>query len=228
MTTLLFYKPYGVVSTFADDEPDAGRRTLRDYVDVPGLSEAGRLDHDSEGLLVLTDDGDLAHRLTHPQFAHPKTYCAQVEGIATDTALEPMRHGIVIGGRHTLPAVVSIIPPPQLPPRSKPVRSDSPTTWLQIELREGKKRQIRHMTAAVGFPTLRLVRVAIGPLALGDMQPGQWRALSDAELNSLQQSLSVRPAGRRATHSRATPRGHTTQGASAWTSRPSRRPPRRA
>ncbi len=194
MTTLLFYKPFEVVSSFTDDEPGADRRTLKDYVDVPGVFEAGRLDRDSEGLLVLTDDGDLAHELTHPRFEHPKTYYAQVEGVATDEALAPLRRGSVVHGAQTRPAEVALIPPPALPPRSKPVRDDHPTTWLKITLREGKKRQIRHMTAAVGFPTLRLVRVAIGPLALGGLQPGQWRRLTEAEVRKLKRSLAAPPA----------------------------------
>ncbi len=203
MTTLLFYKPYEVVSSFTDEEPGADRRTLKDYVDVPGVYAAGRLDRDSEGLLVLTDDGDLAHALTHPHFEHPKTYYVQVEGVAGDAALAPLRRGVVVQGAQTRSAEVAIIAPPDLPPRSKPVRDYHPTTWLKIVLREGKKRQIRHMTAAVGFPTLRLVRVAIGPLKLGNLQPGQWRCLSGEELRALKRSLAA-PAAR-PTKTRRTP-----------------------
>lgn len=179
MTVLLFYKPYDVLSTFTGE---AGRATLKDYIPVPGVYAAGRLDRDSEGLLLLTDDGALIRRLTDPRFDHPKTYLAQVEGIVTPEAVAALRRGVTIaGGYRTRPAEVEAVTEPDLPPRSRPVRGYHPTTWLRIVLREGKKRQIRHMTAAVGFPTLRLVRVAIGPLTLGNLKPGEWRALSRAD-----------------------------------------------
>ena len=176
-----------MLSTFTDE---AGRATLKDFVPVPGVYAAGRLDRDSEGLLLLTDDGELIHRLTDPRYDHPKMYWVQVEGIATPEAVERLRRGVTIQGVKTRPAEVEVIPEPDLPPRSKPVRGYHPTTWLAIVLREGKKRQIRHMTAAVGFPTLRLVRVAIGGLALGNLQPGEWRKLTAAEVRELKGEIN--------------------------------------
>ncbi len=189
MRYILFYKPYDVLSTFTDEE-GSGRATLKDYIPVPDVYAAGRLDRDSEGLLFLTDDGELAHRLTHPHFEHPKTYYVQVEGVATPAAVAQLRRGVLVKGEKTRPAKVDVIPAPDLPPRSQPVRGYHPTSWLQIILREGRKRQVRHMTAAVGFPTLRLVRVALGPLTLGDLQPGQWRELTVAELRALRRGLA--------------------------------------
>ncbi|HEX7976421.1 MAG TPA: pseudouridine synthase, partial [Anaerolineales bacterium] len=179
---LAFFKPYEVLSQFTDD---AGRATLKDYIPVEGVYAAGRLDYRSEGLLLLSDDGLLIQRLTDPRFEHTKTYLAQVEGIVTLEALRSMQEEIVLPGFQTRPAGVEAIPPPELPPRSKPVRDYHPTSWLRIELKEGKKHQVRRMTAAVGFPTLRLVRVAIGPLELGSLQPGDWRWLSPEEIRLL-------------------------------------------
>lgn len=179
---IIFNKPYGVLSAFSDDE---GRPTLSDYIDVPDVYAAGRLDLDSEGLLLLTDDGELSHRLTDPKFDHTKTYCAQVEGVVDDRSLDPIRQGIIVRGRQLKPAPVTIIDDPIFPPRSKPVRDYHPTTWLKIILREGKKHQIRHMTAAVGYPTLRLVRVAIGSIELGELPAGEWRELTSDEVQQL-------------------------------------------
>ncbi|MEJ5241266.1 MAG: pseudouridine synthase [Anaerolineales bacterium] len=195
MPTLLFYKPYGMLSSFTDE--GTGHPTLKDCIPIPGVYAAGRLDRDSEGLLLLTDDGDLIHRLTHPRYHLPKTYYVQVEGIPTEEALESLRRGVLIRGYRTLPAEVRLIPEPDLPPRSKPVTPHGPTTWLEIRLREGKKRQIRHMTAAVGFPTLRLVRVAIGPLTLEGLQPGEWRFLTATELQTLRRALQATREQRR-------------------------------
>lgn len=179
---LIFNKPYGVLSTFTDPE---GRPTLSRYIDVPEAYAAGRLDFDSEGLLLLTDDGELIHRLTDPKFDHAKTYYAQVEGVVEESKLEPIRKGAIVGGQKLKPAQVSIIDDPSFPPRSKPVRNYHPTTWLKIILREGKKHQVRRMTAAVGHPTLRLVRVAIGPIDLGELPQGQWRELDSTEVAQL-------------------------------------------
>jgi len=179
---LAFYKPYGVLCAFTDSQ---GRPTLKDYIPVPGVYAAGRLDRDSEGLLLLTDDGRLAHRLTDPYYHHAKVYWVQVEGEITPQAMEQLARGVVVKGRRTRPCRVVKIPEPHLPPRDKPVTPHAPPSWIQITLTEGKKRQIRHMTAAVGFPTLRLVRVAIGPIRLGDLQPGQWRWLSAEEQDML-------------------------------------------
>jgi 23S rRNA pseudouridine2457 synthase len=179
---LLFNKPYGVLSQFTDA---AGRLTLKEYIDVPGVYAAGRLDYDSEGLLLLTDDGGLIRRLTDPRFHLPKTYLVQVEGLVTPEAIQKLETGLLIQGYHTRPCQAQAIPEPDLPPRPKPITPHAPTCWLRIVLHEGKKRQVRHMTAAVGLPTLRLVRLAIGPLELGSLQPGQWRALRGEEVTGL-------------------------------------------
>jgi 23S rRNA pseudouridine2457 synthase len=171
-------KPYDVLCQFTDRE---GRATLADYVDVPQVYPAGRLDRDSEGLLLLTDDGALAHRLTDPRHKQPKTYLVQVEGVPTQTALEALRRGVTLKDGPTRPAQVELLAkaPGWLWPRHPPVRfrKTVPTSWLQIILREGRNRQVRRMTAAVGLPTLRLVRVRIGEHELGDLAPGQWRRL---------------------------------------------------
>lgn len=176
---IAFHKPYGVLTAFTDPE---GRETLKQYIDVPGVYPAGRLDFDSEGLLLLTDDGRLAHRLTDPAFKHTKTYLVQVEGTPTSEALVQMQRGVAVKGYQTRRAQVLVVPEPTLPERRKPVTPHGPTAWLRIVLREGKKRQVRHMTAAVGLPTLRLVRVAIGQLSLGELAPGQWRDLTTEEV----------------------------------------------
>lgn len=185
MPTLAFFKPYGVVSHFTDQ---GGQTTLADYIPLPGVYAAGRLDKDSEGLLLLTSDGPLAHRITSPRHNLAKTYLAQVERLPDEAALEALRQGVIIEGAKTLPAQVEMLPEePILPPRPAPIRhrKNVPTAWLKITLMEGRNRQIRHMTAAVGHPTLRLVRIAIGPVTLGDLAPGQWRELSAEEVKSL-------------------------------------------
>jgi 23S rRNA pseudouridine2457 synthase len=209
---LLLNKPYSVLCAFTD--PDHDRRggdkrpTLADYVDVPGVYPAGRLDLDSEGLVLLTGDGWLIHRLGHPRYEHPKTYLVQVEGVPGADALARLRVGVPVKGQTTAPAQAELLPePPDLPPRSKPIRyrKSVPTAWLRLVLTEGKKRQVRHMTAAVGYPTLRLVRVGIGPLELGALRPGEWRDLSPDELEVLR-GILVRSSGfgpglgRRASH----------------------------
>jgi 23S rRNA pseudouridine2457 synthase len=179
---LLFHKPYGVLSSFTDP---SGRETLKAYIDVPGVYSAGRLDYDSEGLLLLTDDGALIKRLTDPAHHLPKTYWVQVEGLITPEALDQLSRGVTIQGWQTLPSTARLIPEPDLPPRDKPITPHKPPCWIELTLTEGKKRQIRHMTASVGFPTLRLVRFAIGPLKLGSLQPGEWRWLKEDELAAL-------------------------------------------
>lgn len=187
---VLFFKPYNVLSTFTDPE---GRPTLADHVPVPDIYAAGRLDYDSEGLLLLTDDGDLAHRLTDPRHKLPKTYLVQVENVPSAEAVAALRTGVTVKGELLAAAEVELLPvEPDLPPRSVPIRyrPTIPTAWLRIVLHEGKKRQIRHMTAAAGHPTLRLVRVAIGPLSLAGLQPGQWRDLTAAELQALKGALN--------------------------------------
>ena len=183
MSTIIFNKPYGVLSQFTDE----GTRhpTLKEYINVPGVYAAGRLDCDSEGLLLLTDDGSLIKRLTDPKHHVEKTYWVLVEGNPTQDALDRLRSGIKLKGFTTQDAKVRIILDPNLPPRSKPVTPHGPTSWLEIKLREGKKRQIRHMTASVKLFTLRLVRVAIGPIQLDDLKLGEWRELTDREIKNL-------------------------------------------
>jgi 23S rRNA pseudouridine2457 synthase len=180
-----FFKPYEVLSQFTDAE---GRATLKDFVPLAGIYPVGRLDRDSEGLLLLTDDGALAHRLTDPRFEHPRTYLVQVERLPDLEALDALRRGVMLKDGRTRPAEAELLPePPALPDRPVPIRfrKNVLTAWLRLVLREGKNRQVRRMTAAVGHPTLRLVRVAIGPIELGGLSPGQWRDLSPDELAAL-------------------------------------------
>ena len=171
---VLVNKPYGVLTQFSDPK---GRRTLADCVPVPDVYPAGRLDADSEGLVVLTDDGALQHRITDPRHKLPKTYWVQVEGQPTRAALEAVREGVDLADGRTRPAKARVIAEPALWRREPPIRERRaiPTCWLEITLREGRNRQIRRMTAAVGFPTLRLVRVAVGPFRLDRLGPGEWR-----------------------------------------------------
>lgn len=183
MRYILFNKPYGVLSQFTDE--GTGHPTLKTYIDIPDVYAAGRLDRDSEGLLLLTNDGQLINRLTNPKQHVEKTYWALVEGVPTPEVLSSLENGIRLKGYTTRSAIVRLIPNPGLPPRSKPVTPHGPTSWLEIKLREGKKRQIRHMTAAVKLFTLRLVRVAIGSIWLGDLKPGDWRELTGDELKAI-------------------------------------------
>lgn len=185
--TLVFYKPFGIPSTFTDE---AGRKTLKDFIPVSDVYAAGRLDLASEGLLILTNDGGLIHRLTDPDHHLPKTYLVQVEGNATDEALHRLENGLVIDGVKTRRCRALVIPEPDLAAREKPITPHAPPSWLRIELIEGKKHQIRRMTAAVGLPTLRLVRVAIGPISLGDLHPGEWRELSSEEASLLRKKTA--------------------------------------
>lgn len=183
--TLAFYKPYDVLPCFTDP---AHRVTLGDFIQIPGVYAAGRLDKDSEGLMILTSDGGLAHRITDPTEKLPKMYLVQVERIPEEAALERLRRGIRLGDKRTRQALVRLLPQgPALPERPVPIRyrKNVPTAWLELTLREGMNRQVRRMTAAVGHPTLRLVRVAIGPITLDGLQPGQWRSLSTEELTAL-------------------------------------------
>jgi 23S rRNA pseudouridine2457 synthase len=176
-------KPYDVLCQFTDP---AGRATLADYVRVPGVYAAGRLDRDSEGLLLLTDDGKLAQRITDPRHALPKTYWAQVEGAADPAAWDRLRQGVTLNDGPTRPAEVECLPgePPGLWPRTPPIRfrAQIPTHWLQLTIREGRNRQVRRMTAAVGLPTLRLIRWAIGAIDLDGLTPGQWREVDPRQL----------------------------------------------
>ena len=183
MRYIIFNKPFGVLSQFTDE--GTGHPTLKSYIDVPDVYPAGRLDRDSEGLLFLTDNGSLIKRLTDPNHHIEKTYWVMVEGDPTKDKLVCLELGVKLKGYRTLPAKVRLVPEPSLPPRSKPVTPHGPTAWLEIKLREGKKRQIRHMTASVGLPTLRLIRVAIGRIQLGNLPTGNWRDLTQSELRRL-------------------------------------------
>jgi pseudouridine synthase len=186
-TYLKFFKPDEVLCQFTDS---GGRRTLKDFVQVPGVYAAGRLDYRSEGLLLLSDDGAMIQRLTDPRFEHPKTYLVQVEGELTTQALVALQTQIVVPGVQTRLASAEQIEPPDIPLRERPVRAYHPTSWLKIVLYEGKKHQVRRMTAAVGFPTLRLIRTAIGNISLSDLKPGEWRMLNAAELKSLRKTYA--------------------------------------
>ena len=170
---ILLNKPYDVLCQFSGGE---GRQTLADFVDVPRVYPAGRLDRDSEGLLLLTDDGKLQAKIANPQFKLPKTYFVQVEGIPTDEALEGLAKGVMLNDGPSRPADVARLDDPGLWPRNPPirVRNSIPDSWISLTIREGRNRQVRRMTAAIGHPTLRLVRVQIGDWSLGDLAPGQW------------------------------------------------------
>jgi len=230
---ILFYKPYNVLCQFTE-EGDRGegrgqkaegkrqdttltselanthvasppqRQTLKDYIPIPAVYPVGRLDQDSEGLMLLTNDGDFQHRLSHPKFQHPRTYWVQVERIPDEAALEQLRLGVTIQGYRTRLAEVRLLESePDLPPRDPPIRfrKNVPTAWLELTLTEGRNRQVRRMTASVGFPTLRLVRVGIVDLRLGNLEPGQWRDLLPAELERVQKVLRSRRGGRASTPS---------------------------
>ena len=185
MRYILLNKPYEVLTQFTDEH---GRATLKDFVPVPNVYPVGRLDFDSEGLLLLTDDKQLQHHLSDPRFKVPKTYWAQVEGIISAEALPQLRRGVQIKEGLTAPSGATELPEPaHLWPRNPPIRyrASIPTSWLEIQISQGMNRQVRKMCAAVGLPCLRLVRAAIGPLGLGELQPGQWRELAPEEVSSL-------------------------------------------
>lgn len=231
---LLFYKPFDVLCQFTN--PDGlACKTLKDFIDVPDVYSVGRLDRDSEGLLLLTNHGAMKHRLTHPQFQHPRTYWVQVERCPDEASLQQLRAGVTIkGGYQTRPAEVRLLTSePHLPPRLPPIRfrKTVPTAWLSLTLTEGRNRQVRRMTAAVGHPTLRLVRVGMGEvsadarslnesvvfkeekageaslglLTLGELQPGDWRDLSQAEIEQLPQIWAAAQGSARDTSRRRSP-----------------------
>ncbi len=174
---ILFNKPFGVLSQFTDTKSPSPRPTLSDFIDLPGVYPAGRLDRDSEGLLVLTDNGRLQARIADPKRRMEKTYLAQVEGAPQEADLEPLRQGLTLKDGPTRPATARLIAPPDLWPRDPPVRARKtvPDRWIEVTLTEGRNRQVRRMTAALGFPTLRLVRWRVGAWTLDGLGPGAWR-----------------------------------------------------
>jgi 23S rRNA pseudouridine2457 synthase len=209
------WKPYGVLSRFT---PTAGHASLAELGLPAGIYPVGRLDHDSEGLLLLTDDGPLAHRLSDPRYAHPRRYLAQVEGVPAAAALRALARGVEIQGKRTRPARVRALDAdPELPARPVPIRfrRSQPTSWLELELTEGRNRQVRRMTAAVGHPTLRLVRIAIGPLRLAalGLEPGEWRALAPQEERALR---SAAMASTSAAAPRAKSAGSSSRPSTQW------------
>ena len=198
----LLNKPFNVLSTFTDTE---GRETLASYIDTPGVYAAGRLDYDSEGLLILTADGELQHRLANPKFKLEKSYWVQVEGDINDAALQTLRSGVSLKDGQTRPAYAERLSEPDLWQREPPIRErkNQPTSWIELRISEGRNRQVRRMTAAVGFPTLRLVRVAIGPWRVDGLAPGCWRK----EQVNLPTRAKTKPAG----HSRDRAKRTTTK-----------------
>jgi 23S rRNA pseudouridine2457 synthase len=198
---LLFHKPYGVLSQFSSPHhPDtiSPHRALKDFGPFPsGVYPVGRLDAESEGLLILTDDKEVSYRLTEPRFSHPRTYLVQVEQIPDENALNVLRRGgMRFGNRPTRPASVRILEgDPVVSPRPVPIRrrKSVPTRWLEIILAEGMNRQVRRMTAAIGHPTLRLIRIAVGPVHLANLRPGEWRLLATQEISQLRKSLGLSP-----------------------------------
>ncbi|WP_124950654.1 pseudouridine synthase [Sulfuriferula thiophila] len=184
---ILFNKPYGVVCQFS---PDGKHPTLKDYIPITDVYAAGRLDTDSEGLLILTDDGRLQHQLAHPMHKLPKTYWVQVEGEVTDAALRNLAQGVDLADFITQPARVErMVEPAQLWSRTPPVRFRQliPTSWIALTITEGKNRQVRRMTAKVGFPTLRLIRAKIGEFGLDQLAPGQYRSIDENEISGILQ-----------------------------------------
>ena len=185
-------KPFGVLSSFTDS---LGKSTLAQYIPVPNVYSIGRLDYDSEGLMILTDDGQLSHQVANPRGKIWKSYLVQIERIPDPSALEQLRQGIVIRHQRTRPAKVSLLElEPTVWPRPVPIRfrKNVPTSWLLLQLHEGRNRQVRRMTAAVGHATLRLIRVAIGPIQLDSLKPGAWRDLEQKEVRALREACDER------------------------------------
>lgn len=211
-TLVLFNKPFRVMCQFTDENGDSSgnrRATLADWITIPAVYPAGRLDFDSEGLLLLTDDGQLQHRIASPRQKMPKTYWVQVEGEISERALQQLRTGVELKDGKTRPADVSAMEPPELWPRNPPVRhrESVPTSWVRITITEGKNRQVRRMTAAVGFPTLRLVRYGIGDWTLDGLSPGEFRQITvhapapPSHKPSRRTARSRKPTPRRTTRS---------------------------
>ena len=205
MSLILFNKPYGVISQFSEHEK---HKPLAEYISEPDFYPAGRLDHDSEGLLILTDEGPIQHCLSHPKHKLSKTYWVQVEGEITDSALAELEKGVRLKDGLTLPAKARKIEEPELWPRDPPVRYRAaiPTSWCELSICEGKNRQVRRMTAAVGFPTLRLVRYSIGEFSIDGLSPGEWRKIPTPQ-QLVQQANAIKLLGT-ARHRR---RNHTSR-----------------
>ncbi len=203
---IVFYKPYGVVCRFT---AEGGHRTLAEFGFPGGVYSAGRLDADSEGLLLLTNDKTLSHSLIEPKYGHRRVYCVQVERVPDPRALERLRRGMVVRGRRTLPALAELMEAVDFPPRDPPIRfrKHIPTCWLRLTLTEGKNRQVRRMTAAVGHPAVRLIRIHMASLSLEGLKPGEWRDLTKKEVRILQREVSDSPVRSRRTvyHSRVPP-----------------------
>jgi 23S rRNA pseudouridine2457 synthase len=196
MRLVLLNKPFRVLPQFTSADE---RRCLKDLISVPGMYPAGRLDYDSEGLMVLTDFGPWQARISQPGSPFPKRYLAQVEGLPDETTLEPLRRGVTLSDGPALPALARLVSePPWLWPRDPPIRQRRaiPTAWIELELREGRNRQVRRMTAAVGHPTLRLIRVAVGPWSVEGLAPGAWRDVPFAHVERALAAGRVRPSGR--------------------------------
>jgi 23S rRNA pseudouridine2457 synthase len=221
---IVFNKPFNVLSQFTDRD---GRRTLAGFIRMPHVRAAGRLDYDSEGLLLLTDDGALQARIADPQHKLPKTYWAQVEGLPDDAALDRLRQGVMLNDGRTRPAQAGTIPEPVLWPRDPPIRfrKNVPTTWLELTITEGRNRQVRRMTAAVGFPTLRLVRIAVGPYRLDALAPGEWRVADPALIQSTHDLETERGGGGDRRARRPVPAGRR-RGRGSARAQPTRRSPR--
>lgn len=203
MSLILFNKPYGVISQFSEHEKHV---SLAEFISEKNFYPAGRLDHDSEGLLILTDEGKIQHCLSHPKHKQPKTYWVQVDGEITDEALNELKKGVMLKDGLTLPAKAKKMDEPDLWPRDPPVRyrANIPTSWCELTITEGKNRQVRRMTAAVGFPTLRLVRYSIGDFTIDGLSPGEWRKIPTPQ-QLIQQADAIKllgtPRHRRSHHS---------------------------